>query len=88
MTSCHVDIPELLLRKREEYLWDRSFFGQIGLVTHGTDRSGRIGLAQVKKVIAYMLFHSPAKDLRYAAANHINRQRLHFNTLRISAFQI
>jgi len=25
-------------------------------------------------VIVYWLFHSPAKDLRYAAANHINRQ--------------
>ena len=42
------------------------------------DRSGRIGLAQGKrtvKVIAYMLFHSSGKDLRYAAANHINEQR-------------
>ena len=51
------------------------------------------GLARGKRtvtVIAYRLFHSPAKDLRYsAAANHINRQRyLHSSrpTLLISAY--
>ena len=43
------------------------------------DGPGPTGLARGKRtvtVIAYRLFHSPAKDLRYsAAANHINRQR-------------
>ena len=44
---------------------------------HVIDRSGRIGLARGKRtvnVIAYRLFLSPVKDLRYAAANHINQQ--------------
>jgi len=43
-----------------------------------TDRSGRIGLIQGKRtfrVIAYRLFHSPVKELRYAAVNHVNGQR-------------
>jgi len=43
-----------------------------------TDRSGRIGLVRGKRTVrvtAYMLFHSPAKDLRYTAVNHVNRQR-------------
>jgi len=31
------------------------------------------------------LFHSPAKDLRYAAANDINRHRSTLSTLQISA---
>ena len=43
------------------------------------DGPGPTGLARGKRtvtVIAYRLFHSPAKDLRYSAAtNHINRQR-------------
>ena len=43
------------------------------------DGPGPTDLARGKRtvtVIAYRLFHSPAKDLRYsAAANHINRQR-------------
>ena len=41
------------------------------------DGPGPTGLARGKRtvtVIAYRLFHSPAKDLRYsAAANHINQ---------------
>jgi len=64
-----------------DHLWVRSF----SMARAGQDQSrdvidgpGPTGLARGKRtvtVIAYRLFHSPAKDLRYsAAANHINRQ--------------
>jgi len=50
------------------------------------DRSGLKGLLRGKRTVritAYMLFHSPAKDLRYAVVTHVNRQRA--TTLQISA---
>ena len=49
-----------------------------GQSRHVTDRSGRIGLVRGKRtvnVVAYRLFHSPAKDLFYATVNHVHRQR-------------
>ena len=55
------------------------FFNGPGRSRHVIDGPGPTGLARGKRtvtVIAYRLFHSPTKDLRYsAAANHINRQR-------------
>ena len=46
--------------------------------THVTERSGRKGLFRGKRTIRSLLiclFHSPVKDLSYAAVNHVNRQR-------------
>ena len=55
------------------------FFNGPGRSRHVIDGPGPTDLAWGKRTvtfIAYRLFHSPAKDLRYAAAaNHINRQR-------------
>ena len=60
----------------------RSFF------RHVIDRSGRIGLARgirTAKVIAYRLFHSPAKTCVTQWQTALTDNALHFNTLRISA---
>jgi len=74
--------------------WGRSFemaWAGPGRSPHVIDRSGWIGLAHGKRtvtVIAYRLFHSPAKDLRYAAAaTTLTDNALHFSkpTLLISA---
>jgi len=52
-----------------------------------TDHSGLIGLVRGKRtvrVIAYRLFYSLAKDLRYTVVNHVTvtENALHFSTLR------
>jgi len=67
---------------RVSIYWVRSFSmarASPGRSRDVIDGPGPTGLARGKRtvtVIAYRLFHSPAKDLQYAAAaNHINRQR-------------
>jgi len=47
--------------------------GQADLLAYVTDRSGRIGLLWLESSLTGY-FYSLAKDLRYTAVNHVNRE--------------